>query len=122
MISVVDSYILMWGLSYPACAIIKPDLIKSLPFKGDLTTAESVVTLLGTGGAILTGLALRSHPVGRVILTVMGVAETFGGWASWCNATQWNVPFEDKAPFQISMGILDLISAVTLLLKGLGGV
>ena len=29
---------------------------------------------------------------------------------------------EDKAPFQISMGVLDLISAVVLLLKGLGGV
>ena len=122
MIDVVDSYILMWGLSYPACAVLKPDLIKSLPFKGEMSKTESVVALLSVGGIILTGLALRSHPIGRAIFTVMGVAETFGGWASWIGSTQWNVPFEDKAPFQISMGVLDLISAVVLLLKGLGGV
>jgi len=28
---------------------------------------------------------------------------------------------EDKAPFQISMGVLDLISAIALFLKALGG-
>ena len=121
MIDVVDSYILMWGLSYPTCALLKPDLIKSLPFKGDLTTTESVAALLGVGGTILTAFVFRTHPVGRAILVAMGVAETFGGWASWCNKTQWNVPFEDKAPFQISMGVLDLISAIALFLKALGG-
>jgi len=114
-VELVDAFILAWGLLYPASAIIKPDLI------GNLSPNHSRIALLGIGATILTGLALRAHTIGKAILFGMGILEAFGCVSSWVGNTKWNVPFEDKVPFNISMAFLDLISAVAMFAVSLGG-
>lgn len=114
--NIIDSGILVWGLTYPICAIIKPDII------GMLTPEQSRIALFAVGGSILSGFLLRDKPIGKVILFIMGIAEAIGGVASWSGITQWNVPFTDKTSFNISMGIMDLLSSVAMITKSLEGI
>jgi len=106
-----DAWIGMWGLSYIACSIIKPDIFANIsPDLGRLA-------MIGTGSTMLAGLALKNKPIGRILLAALGIAETFGGVASWSGLTKWNIPFENKEIFNVSMAAFDLISAATLLYK-----
>lgn len=106
-----DAWIGTWGLSYIACSIIKPDIF------ADINPALGRLGMLGFGAAILAGLASKDRTIGRMLLAGAGVAETFGGVASWAGLTKWNVPFQDKGMFNISMALLDLASAAILFHK-----
>jgi len=106
--NIIDGWILVWGFSYVSCGFIKPDIF------GNLSPTKSRIALLVDGVAILAGLALRNSPIGKIILGITGLLEVVGGIASWSGVIKWNVPFEDKAPFNISMAFADLISALSM--------
>jgi hypothetical protein len=100
------SWILMWGLAYIICAIIKPDIMYGVP------RIVAMIFFLFYGCSILFGLILNA----KIILFGMGVAEVIGGVASWVGLIVWSAPWiPGYDPIvQISMSILDLVSAVFL--------
>jgi hypothetical protein len=66
----------------------------------------------GLGIVMLFGLLFRV----RSLLFACGVLEVFAGVASWVGFMRWNVPWSTGYDplAQISMALLDLISAVIL--------
>ena len=95
----------MWSLSYIACFIIKPDLVYG---------ASKIQSLAfpSLGLIMLTGLLLNV----KALIFVCGLLEVLGGVASWTGVNRWNVSwtvgYDPLA--QISMALLDLVSAVFL--------
>lgn len=100
-------WILMWSLSYLACIILKPDLF----YGGNKVFSQLGCTSMGL--MMLAGLLFNVKP----LLLCCGVIEVFCGVASWTGVTRWNVAWTTGYDplAQISMGLLDLISAVFLL-------
>ena len=98
-------WILMWSLSYIVCFIIKPDLVYG---------ASKIQSLAfpSLGLILLTGLLLNV----KALIFVCGLLEVLGGVASWTGVLRWNVVwtvgYDPLA--QISMALLDLVSAVFL--------
>lgn len=98
----------MWGLAYIITALIAP-------WVGDSDIGVNAIIFAGLGAwTLLSLVALYSNRplVGRISLFSLGVAEVFGGIASWVGIGIWNVPFPNKELFQVSMAFADLISAV----------
>lgn len=115
-----DAWILMWGLAYVACGFSNPDIV------GNFTLATSMMFLFFMGFLLLIGFALMEistitmyKTLGRILLLIAGVMETIGGVVSWTGVIVWNVPFADKALFNVSMAIFDLVSASFLFEKSL---
>ena len=109
----VDAWILMWGLTYLFCAIIKPDI-----FEG-FSSIYGFISMATIGGLMLAGLFLGSSNKSRIVLFFMGVFETMCGIISWSGAVTWNIPFQDKAIFNVSMAFLDFIGATVLFTKSM---
>ena len=107
------SWILMWALAYLACALLKPDVFEGVPHP----YGASAMLAMSAGmlaGLFLVGREDPSRTVGRILLAAAGVLEVAGGVASWTGVIRWNVPFEDRGVFGVSMAVLDLVSAVFL--------
>lgn len=122
-----DSWILMWGIAYLACAIVAPDIFLDLPVLISRLTLITVGTIMICGLIFANNRDIFGQPVsqsiakvGRVILFVMGVEETFGGILSFSGQIMWNVPFADKALFNVSMAFAELVTAMFLFNKALG--
>lgn len=123
------AWLLAFGISYIATAIFAPGVA------GDPVQGMIVYTLLGV--AILAAVALRTFTesqevsvplkpgvkmrievegprrnLGRVLLAVLGVIEVIGCVTSWTGVGVWNVPFPNKEVFQVSMALMDMVSAV----------
>ena len=96
----------MWSLSYVACFVIKPDLSVSN------TGVISLLVFPSFGLIMLAGLLFNV----KSVLFGCGVVEVFAGVASWTGVVHWNVVwtigYDPLA--QITMALLDLISAVFL--------
>ena len=103
-----ESWLLMWSLTYIICAILKPNIFQSLP------PLWSCIVMIVFGGYMLVGLFFRQTTAGRIILFISGVLETISGVASWTGIIYYNVPFADKALFNIMMSGLDGVSAIIL--------
>lgn len=100
------AWLLMWGLSYIFAALLAPEI------SGDVTHGRIAFSFIGV--AILAALLLlrtSGRIIGRLLLLILGVPEVICGVASWTGIIIWNVPFMDKALFQVSMAFLDLVSA-----------
>lgn len=113
MRKIVDAWILMWGLVYLVCAVIKPDIFEGWP------SIYGFISMASIGTLMIVGLVFGNTTKGKIILFAMGVLESIGGIASWCGAIMWNVPFQDKAIFNVSMSFFDFIGAVALFTKSL---
>ena len=98
-------WILMWSLSYIMSFIIKPDLVYG---------ASNILSFAfpSFGLIMLFGLLFNV----KSVTFLCGILEVFGGVASWTGVLHWNVVWAiDYDPLvQISMALLDLISAVFL--------
>lgn len=97
---------LMWSLSYIACNMIKPDLVYGT------TKSLSLLGFPTFGLIMLAGLLFDVKP----LLFGCGVIEVFAGVASWTGIIRWNVVWTTSYDplAQISMALLDLVSAVFL--------
>ena len=102
------SWLLMWSLTYIICAILKPNIFQNLP------PMWSGIVMLAFGAYMLIGLFFRKILAGRIILFTSGVLETISGVASWTGIIHYNVPFVDKAMFNLTMSGFDLLSAIFL--------
>jgi hypothetical protein len=102
------SWLLMWGLSYIACAILAPNIMPG--------TSNSFYALVGIFIILcVTGHAFnKTRNITRVGFFIFAILETFSGVGSYTGAYLWNVPFQDLAPFQVSMAFADLISAAMM--------
>ena len=100
------SWILMWSLAYIACSFLKPDLVNGV--------LDGISFLLNPSFGIVMLLALLFRI--RSLLFACGVLEVFAGVASWVGFIHWNIPWNSGYDplAQISMALLDLISAVFL--------
>ena len=130
---VAKAWLIAWGIGYIVTAAMTPSI------GGEEKLGTAVYALLGM--VILMSLACRLLPerregpmpvlsgkefvrmapyeiegprrnFGRVMLALLGVVMVVGCVASWTGATVWNVPFANKEMFQVSMALLDLVSAV----------
>ena len=113
--TISEAWILMWASTYLFCAFLKPDLFEGVaPLHGALM-------MLTIGALLIAGLVLtrRRKPIGRLVLFIMGIFESMGGVASWTGIIGWNVPFADKAAFNVSMAFADILAAVFLLHRAL---
>jgi hypothetical protein len=107
-----EAWIIMWGVSYIAVALIAPSI-------SDVSPVGYGVL----GGFILFCVFMKHIAYDRLGYLVMagaffalGIAETYGGVVSWTGAGLWNVPFPNKELFQVSMAFADMLSAVFLFL------
>ena len=104
----------MWALTYLVCAFLKPDFAD-----GALGTVVTHVNIVHLGFGALLLLALVFNV--KVLLFAYGIVEVLAGVASWVGVIRWNVPwavgYDPLA--QISMALLDLISAVFLFQRSL---
>jgi hypothetical protein len=102
------SWLMMWGLSYVAVAVISPNV--------DLGTPNWAYATIGILQILcVVGYSFdRTRKLTRVGFFIFAIVETVGGVASWCGVSMWNVPFADKALFQISMAFADLLAAAMM--------
>jgi len=107
------SFVVVWGLLYLICAVASPNMIENV---GAFATA---VSFSAVGGLILLGAVLIQteslRAVGCFLLLGLGIFEAVCCWASWTGAIVWSVGVSGQATFQVSMALLDLVSAVVLM-------
>jgi len=103
----------MWGLVYLGCAVVKPDIFEGWP------SIYGFIGMVSIGCLMIVGLVFGNTTKGKIVLFTMGVFESIGGIASWCGVIMWNVPFQDKAIFNVSMAFLDFLGAAALFTKSL---
>lgn len=102
------AWLVMWAISYFAVAIIAPG-ISGDPYDVWLYAGFGVALLVGVVLTQLSSVILNS--IGRVALFLLAVLSIGSGIASWAGVAVWNVPFPDKALFQVSMAFANLIAA-----------
>ena len=104
--SFIFSWILMWSISYIICGVVSPEIFSGVP------RSFAMLFLLGYGLSMLFGLLLNLKP----LLFAIGIGEVIAGIASWVGLFVWSVPWlQGYDPLaQISMAVLDLLSAVFL--------
>jgi len=101
----------MWGLSHIIIAIFPSWVlsysVEDILFSGFLGTIILLALLL---------LHVPNNPIAyyasRIIFFLLGILMVYGGIVSWTGLIIWNVPFQNKELFQISMAFADLLSAV----------
>jgi hypothetical protein len=109
------SWIVMWALSYIVVALVAPQVSDVSPIVYGLLGAGllvmSILTVLQEWNTqndmfgFLLGLAYFS----------VAVLMVYGGVTSWTGISIWNVPFEAKEVFQVSMAFADFIAAAFML-------
>jgi len=107
------SIALAWMLTIAVCyfslAIFTPSATGDPPLVGAIEYG-----LLGLGFLLATVLPYfpSAKTVARVLQFVLGVLLAWGAMWSWMGLGLWNVPFPDKALFQVSMAVLNVLTAV----------
>jgi len=107
----------MYGLTYIFCAAVKPDVFYGLP------SIYGAIALITIGILMILGLWLigkKNSRSAKIILFSLGCHATLAGVASWTGLITWDVPFQDKPIFNVSMAFLDLLGAVFLFTRSLG--
>ncbi|MBA7468139.1 hypothetical protein ES707_03380 [subsurface metagenome] len=110
--NLVDSWILMWGLTYITASFIKPDLTKSV-FNHDVSKLGSAVIMFIVGSTILLSLYLNMS----LLYVILGFSHSFMAVANFCGVLRWNIPWKNKGLPHLVMAILDATSAVCLFNK-----
>jgi len=106
--SIALAWMLMWGLSYIFVAMVAPEIAGDTALVG--ASSYAILGLLIFLAVIL--LDTKYEWIGKILFCILGAIMVFGGVTSWIGMAVWNVPFADKALFQVSMAFADLISAV----------
>jgi len=71
------------------------------------------------GGLILVGVVFSNNSKIKLLLFALGIVEVLAAVTSWSGVMTWNVPFSDKAIFNVSMSFLDFAGAIALFVKAL---
>lgn len=102
------AWMLTIAVSYFSLAIFAPTV------GGDTTVIGIIVyTLLGFGFLFATMLPYTPYKtVGRILQFILGVILALGAVLSWTGVGLWNVPFPNVELFQVSMAILNILTAV----------
>ena len=106
--TVALAWMLTIAVSYFSLAIFAPTIGGDTPLIGTILYA-----LLGLGFLIATILPYTPYKtVGRILQFVLGVILALGAVLSWTGVGLWNVPFPSIEIFQVSMAILNILTAV----------
>jgi hypothetical protein len=106
------SWTAMWAISYIVVALVAPSISDVSP---------DLYGLLGTGllaMSVLSAVEPEEDAVNFFLgLAYLGIAilMVYGGVTSWTGEFIWNVPFEAKELFQVSMAFADFIAAAFML-------
>jgi hypothetical protein len=107
-----EAWIVLWGISYILTAVLTPNISKASPF------------LYGALGAFILFIVVLNHVaydnlgyyIVAALFLAMALSMVYGAIVSWTGLGLWNVPFPSKEPFQISMAVFDMISALFMYL------
>lgn len=120
------AWLVMWGLSYIIVGIQCPQIAGGDPYIGALTYEVlgaaillSIMACLLRTSFLVGGLMVepaRVRSIGHVALFVLGVIMVYGGIVSWAGVAVWNVPFDNKEIFQVSMALANMLSAAFMFL------
>lgn len=115
-----DSVILSWGLTYLACAILKPDIGGT--YFGVSNPPLGALFLALVGILILLPMLLERlntlTSLSQTLFFIMGCFESIGVVLSWTSIVLWNIPaYGNQALFQISMATFDWVAAAALFMK-----
>lgn len=108
---------LMWGISYIIVAIIAPTIV-DFQYATGLYIALGLSILVGLFNLFLLDNPIN-HAIARIMFILLGILMVFGGICSWAGLTTWNIPFDNKGLFQVSMAFADLLSAVFMFIVAL---
>ena len=112
---VTNAWLIAWAFAYLATAIFAPGIA------GDVLIGQilyAVVGLLTIGSlALLRAQNTDLRNVGMVLLFVLALFSVYGAVASWSGLFVWNVPFQVKEIFQVTMGLMDFLGAVFMLVR-----
>jgi hypothetical protein len=106
------SWTATWALSYIVVAFEAPSISDVSPI---------LYGLLGVGLLVMS-IVSAVEPEEATVNKILGVAYfviaylmVYGGVTSWTGTFIWNVPFEAKELFQVSMAFADFISAAVMI-------
>ncbi len=113
------AWLTAWGISYIATALIAPE-IAGTNTNNNITSAFYFLTgILFIMALILRHIGYKrqtSRYISDIILIILTFFEIVSGVASWTGVVTWNVPFANKELFQVTMGFMDFVSAVFMLI------
>lgn len=113
--NVTNAWLIAWALAYIITAIFAPGIA------GNVWTGTILYATMGT--LIIVSLALfRAQNTdlrngGMVLLFALAAFSVYGAVASWTGLFVWNVPFPAKEVFQVTMGLMDFLGAVFMLIR-----
>jgi len=113
--AVTNAWLIAWAFTYLATAIFAPGIA------GDVLQGQILYTSMGL--LILVSLAVlrAQNPdwrnYGMVLLFLLALMAVYGAVASWSGLFVWNVPFQAKEIFQVTMGLMDFLGAVFMLIR-----
>ena len=121
-----NAWLIAWALAYIVAGIAAPQI------SGNVLEGQILYLIMGV--LLLAPLAMlesielpgfdpdREHTV-RTLATVLLIALAFvslySAVASWSGMFVWNVPFPDKSLFQVTMGLMDFVGAVFMLIRAI---
>ena len=114
---VIHAWLIAWALAYLATALFAPGIA------GDVSTGQILILYVVMGLLIIGSLAAlrpqnpKLRTVGMSLLFVTALFSIYGAVASWSGLFVWNVPFQAKEIFQVTMGLMDFLGAVFMLIR-----
>ena len=105
----------MWALSYIVVALVAPQVSDVPPILyGLLGVVMLAMSILTVFQEWYVNNDYLNFGLGIAYLVVV-VLMVYGGVTSWTGEFVWNVPFEAKEAFQVSMAFADFIAAAFML-------
>jgi hypothetical protein len=106
------SWTAMWALSYIVVAFEAPSISDVSPILygllGVILLVMSMVSAVEPEEATVNGIL-------SLVYLFIAHLMVYGGVTSWTGTFIWNVPFEEKELFQVSMAFADFISAAVII-------
>jgi hypothetical protein len=113
--NVTNAWLIAWAFAYLVTAVFAPGIA------GDVLTGQILYAIVGlliiVSLALLHGRNTDLRNGGMILLFGLAAFSVFGAVGSWTGLVVWNVPFQAKEVFQVTMGLMDFLGAVFMLIR-----
>ena len=113
---VTNAWLIAWAFAYLATVIFAPEIAGNDVLTGQILYATMGLLIL-VSLALLYAQNVDLRNVGMILLFVLALFSVYGAVASWSGLFVWNVPFQAKEVFQVTMGLMDFLGAVFMLIR-----
>ena len=114
-----NAWLIAWALAYIMTGIFAPQISGNILEGAVLYATVGVALLLAALCFVDPQAPAKGQAYAKIALAILALISVYSAVASWSGLFVWNVPFQAKEVFQVSMGLMDFLGAVFMLIRAL---